>query len=87
MIGDNIQIYGVYCKCLLQNSFVSQKIESTHFYPCSQNKTFPQLLVITAHVEGNSAFIADSVFRKTVHPRERRRGDAEGVETMTELEK
>ena len=87
MIGDNVHIYGVYCKWLLQNSFVSQKIESIHFYPCSQNKTFPQLLVITAHAEGNYAFIPDSVFWKSVHPRERRRGDVGRVETMTELEK
>ena len=47
---------------LLENIFVSQKIESVHFYSCSPSKTLPQVFTIIPQAKGNCLFLPNFIF-------------------------
>ena len=47
---------------LLANIFVSQKIESVHFYSCSPSKTLPQVFIIIPQAKGNCLFLPNFIF-------------------------
>ena len=49
---------------LLTNTFVSQKIESVHFYSCPQAK-LAQVFIINPLAEGNYPSLPNSVFSRT----------------------
>ena len=46
---------------LLENAFVSQKIESTHFYSCPQAKLSPRFLTYSPRTEGGNYEKAEKV--------------------------
>ena len=51
MVAEKFQIYSVKTTA---NTFVSQKIESVQFYPCSQAKLSPRFLSLSPRQTGNA---------------------------------
>ena len=56
---------------LLENTFVSQKIESVRFYSCPQAKLYPRFLSSPLQGEGNYPFSPNDVFWKCIFPQQR----------------
>ena len=56
---------------LLENTFVSQKIESVHFYSCHQTKLTPRYLPSPLQAEGNYLFHPTNVFWKSIFPQQK----------------
>ena len=59
---------------LLENTFVSQRIESVHFYSCPQARPFPRFLSSLLQAEGNYPFPQKKMFWKSIFPQQRGRG-------------
>ena len=66
---------------LLANTFASQKIESIHFYSCTQAKLSP----ITPQAEGNYPFLLNSVFWRSIFSTVERGEEEYGVEKNTKI--
>ena len=58
---------------LLENTSVSQKTESVHFYSYSQTKVFPQVFIISTLGRRNYAFRRNNVFQKSIFPQQKGR--------------
>ena len=58
MVAKNFQIYSVN---ITANIFVSQKIESVHFYLCLQAK-LSRVFIIIFQADGNCPFLPNSFF-------------------------
>ena len=69
---------------LLENTFVSQKIESVHFYSCTQAKLSSRFLSSQIHAEGTYLFLPNKVFWKSIF-RQQKRGENYGAEKMTKI--
>ena len=59
---------------LLENTFVSQRLESVHFYSYPQAKLSPKFLSLLLQAEGNYPFLPSKVFWKSIFSQQRGRG-------------
>ena len=59
MVGENFQIMIL---GLLENVFVSQKIESIHFYLCPLGKSFPMFLWLSPRLKKITYFSQAAFF-------------------------
>ena len=66
MVAEKFQIYSVQINA---NAFVSQKLESVHYYSCPQSKTLPQIFIIIPQGDKNCLFLLNSVFWRRFFPR------------------
>ena len=70
---------------LLANRFIRQKIESLHFYSCSQAKLSSRFLSLPSQAQGNHQFLC-VFWRSIFSPAERGRGEEYyGVEKTTKI--
>ena len=83
MVAKNIQIYSVK---ITANKFVSQKIESVHFYSYPQAKLSPRFLSLSPRQTG-MAHSSQTAFFEDIFLRGERRGEDYEVEKNTRINK
>ena len=85
MIAEKFQIYSVK---ITANTFVSQKIESFHFYSCPQAKLSPRFLSLSSRQTG-IAYSSRILFFEDIFSWGERGGGGEdyGVEKNTKVNK
>ena len=83
MVAEIFQMYSV---TIIANTFLSQKIESVHFYSCFQTKLSPRFLSLSFR-QTRIAHSSETNFFKDIFSSAERGGEVDGVEKITKITK
>ena len=83
MVAETFQMYSVK---IIANTFLSQKIESVHFYSCFQTKLSPKFLSLSFR-QTRIAHFSQTNFFEDIFSWGERGGEVDGIEKITKINK